>query len=308
MAHFIKYSKLEHFNTKNNEPFNGKHVYISEKIHGANFQILINLDKDNEIKEYKYGRRTGFISTTENFFGHTNTMEKYKNNIINLAKNLGEGITIIYGEYFGGNLNGKKAEGSYCVQNSKYANYCEENKFAIFDIIHNKNNLCWDNVKELCLCNSLLHVPEINSGIFPEIIEGININTMKSIIAEGEQNLEGIVIGTPDNSINYKIKWVNEGLSEKPRIKPKESFEKNRKGKYNEYNEYMNQNRFDKYLSKVGPDMFNMKNLGIIIKDLVMDALEDIYSDNNIFSEKEEKQIKKDLSFCAKNLAISYMK
>jgi Rnl2 family RNA ligase len=305
MAQFHKYPKLEHYNKSNIPAYIGKYIYVTEKIHGSNFQIYINVDKNDKIKDYRYGRRTGFIDYNENFFGCKITMSKYETKLKNMALQLGEGVTIIYGEYYGGYCDGKTITGCYSVQNGPYANYSSENKFKIFDIVHDNEFLLWDKVKELCFYNNLEHVPEIMRGIYPDILEGFDVETLKSIVSESEQLAEGIVINTLDNSVDFKMKWVATGMKEKPRIK-KHTVSVNSSVKI-DYEGYMNQNRFDKYLSKVGPDLFKLENIGKIIKELVLDALDDIKSDNLYHNEKEEAKIRKILSGPARRLAITYI-
>lgn len=75
----------------------------TEKIHGANFQVLI------ESGRITYGKRTSFLSEEDNFFDFQNVMKKYEREFSTLQQMIinsnGEIWSLrLYGELFGGGI------------------------------------------------------------------------------------------------------------------------------------------------------------------------------------------------------------
>jgi Rnl2 family RNA ligase len=316
---FIKYSSLEQKREKSLLPFDGKEVIITEKIHGSNFQIADKII--NNKHNIKYGKRSGWIEENENFFQYKSAMEDIIENIKNMNQKIYQQseknncIIRIYGELYGGFLDGKKNNDITAVQTGKYSNYSKYNRFRIFDIYIDNYHLEWDRVLELCKEFLIPTVPEICRGIYPQVIEdnNINVNDMESYTSKdhGETTqktyAEGIVISSIDNSIKYKVKWKCDNMLENKSNKIKNKDENN-KNKHDNFIEYINQNRFDTFISKVGPDFVSYKNINECIKELVLDAIQDIKKDNDELGNSDIKKFKKQLSIQARKLVIEYLK
>ena len=78
MAYFIKYNSIEnHYNQsfldKVSREVSGDMKWIAtEKIHGTNFQVVIESDG------ISYAKRSGILSWEENFFGYQAVVKTYQ--------------------------------------------------------------------------------------------------------------------------------------------------------------------------------------------------------------------------------------
>lgn len=259
----------------------GVEVVVTEKIHGANFQADICVDEEGGCT-IAYGSRKGVIAPQNSFFGFRRTIHKYETRLLSLARSLG-GRVIVYGEYYGGLLDGVTAPGSVCVQNSPFANYCADNRFVVFDIMVAGAFLPWTEVKRVTLCHGLPVVPELATGVYPAVLEALDIDTLRSTLAEGKQLAEGVVVTSGTRS---RVKLVHPKMREKPQ--PSRRIP---------YAGYMNQNRVDKYISKTG-DVFSV---GTAISELVADAMVDVEEDV-VLTAKEAKQARGILGGVARRL------
>lgn len=103
---------------------------VTEKIHGANFGIHWNKKTD----EIKFSRRSGFLEEGESFYAHVKIEVGLKERMRKLVDhNKGAETITVYGEIFGGTLNGETAQGSKRVQ--KEVQYSPETEFAAFELI-----------------------------------------------------------------------------------------------------------------------------------------------------------------------------
>lgn len=126
MSDFISYPSIENFyNTKKVYKYRTKHPELEtckfvafEKVDGANIQLLFTPGQ-----ELKVGRRTDWLSKDSKFFDIWNTLEKYKEAIVNIQKWVDEmNLSIkLYGELYGKGINNR-------------VNYGPEQYICFFDL------------------------------------------------------------------------------------------------------------------------------------------------------------------------------
>lgn len=298
------------------KPNEEDNIIITEKIHGSNFSIYIEVSNELELN-IKYARRLGFISPQESFYKniHLKVMEKYIPNIekyIKTQPNLKNSLIRIVGELYGGWLNNQTEEGYQAIMKSNYSNYSLTNDFIVFDIIINNVWQTWDNIIDLCSKFQLQHVPELYRGKWKN--HRISIELLNSKLSQSTTNTpaEGVVIRyiNPGQHINSfplqrdkRFKWkchemMNEG-------KTKNEEEKEFQIQKKQAMSMLNQERFNSYLSKVGPEFIkNKTNLKINIKSLIDDTILEI---KEIFPDFNCKIINKELNCMAFNLINNYL-
>lgn len=305
------YQSIKSFHQKNLGPFRRKNVILTEKIHGSNWQFWIILNKDNTIN-IKGGKRSAFIENGDKFFNSDKLTLDYKDRletlILNESSDLCEtNIIRLIGEYYGGNYHGEKDSNSISIQKGAFANYSTKNDFIIFDIVINGRWLKWDDIKVICNKYYLNHVPEVCRGIWEDIYSNFNIDTFESILSKQINNdslkniAEGVVIRLeePDyemNSRDYRVKWKCNLMLETST----QSYKCD--NKYDKYISHMNQNRFDSYLSKVGPDEICFENIGVNIKSIIEDIFTDIKPPKT-----DIKNIRKVLGSIVRNYIIEFI-
>lgn len=141
----------------------------------------------------------------------------------------------------------------------------------------------------------------------------INVNDMESYTSKdhGETTqktyAEGIVISSIDNSIKYKVKWKCDNMLENNNTKVKNKDLDGKKNINDTYIEYINQNRFDTFISKVGPDFISFNNVNECIKELVIDDIQDIKRDNVELGNSDIKKFKKQLNIETRKLILKYL-
>jgi Rnl2 family RNA ligase len=134
---FQKYNSLEQANKQKtiNAAVDAGHAKImygvTEKIHGANFGI----HWERGMSGVKFSRRSDFLEDGETFYSHTKIEQALIKRMSKLVAQFGEDAETIsvYGEIYGGSLNGVSAEGSKRVQ--KEVQYSPETQFAAFDLV-----------------------------------------------------------------------------------------------------------------------------------------------------------------------------
>lgn len=128
----FRYDKISSTGTKAADTDKKTLWCATEKIHGANFSIY--LWPSGHIK---CAKRTGFIQDGDSFFDHFDAVERYRDNILAMSKNIFERYNceyiILFGELFGGiypecHLAPRRVP----VQSGVC--YCPQIEFMIFDI------------------------------------------------------------------------------------------------------------------------------------------------------------------------------
>ena len=186
---------------------------------------------------------------------------------------------------------------------SEYSNYSPTNDFIVFDIIINKYWGTWDDIIYFCNKTNLKHVPELFRGKWKD--NRISIETLTSKLSIKKTPAEGIVIRVlnPQHDMktrDKRIKWKCHGMLNEGILKDSdEDFTHTQK---DNAITMMNQERFDSYVSKVGPEFIREKtNIGKNVKALVDDTMADI---RESFPDFNSKSINKELS----SKAFNYIK
>ena len=316
---FQKYPSLLKYRKKHTDTLYGRKVVLVEKIHGSNFSFWCERNSDGQFNS-RVGKRTSFLEKDERFFNYKVIVDKYMPRIQELAYHLFQDgnphTLIVVGEYFGGIYDNKIPQCSFPIQRGHYANYCQHNDFAVFDIILDGFPIDWDIVVKYCQEYGLYSAPEIKRG-FWQHVSNFSVENYKSPTAEHFNGLndipsqiEGVIIRPLDtNAIDQRIKWKCEGMLEtpikmSPKLKKEDPFEK--------YSDFLNENRVDTYYSKIGDGQWDETHLGTLIKGLVEDALTDIHESledtGETLDAKSIKTIRKNLSKKAAQLLRNHMK
>lgn len=306
---FKKYNSIEnHYDNKNLIRWTTKYpelyeekFIIQEKIHGSNFSIWF--EKENDVVNVRYGKRTAFLEDTESFFNWQQVV--LKGDIVLLVNRIKEKMInenipriTIFGELYGNGIQ----KGVYYSE-VKQINffdmkicdlYVAPKKFIdFFNEIHMEYML----VPNIKIVNSLSEAKEFNTE-FNSLISDKEFKELENIS-------EGIVIKPYEKvyiwegSIFY-IKKKNEKFFEKSRHprQPKAPLVLSDKVKNlkDTFETYINQNRLDNVFSKFGP-IQEMKDIGKYISLLVEDAKQDFFKEYKdefvILDDREKKEILK---------------
>ena len=310
---FTKYGSIKTIHSTRVHRLKGK-LIITEKIHGANFQICVRRVDGKLV--IRFGKRNGFIAEDEDFFNHRAVMKKYEDNLSKLLEYLQtvEDFTeiLIMGELYGGGYHGENIAGNKMIQKSKFANYHKENDFIVFDIILNGRWFTWDETVEFCQSRlQMNHVPEFARGSWEEL-KNFDIESQNSLLSrmhngeDGKENpIEGVVVRmenpecTTPGEMDLRFKWKAREMSE---------------GSYQDVKSdtpdtvllMMTETRFQAYLSKVGDDEIIDGNMGKHIKEMVADVFVDIRDANPEIDEKVLKSYRGPLSGAARRLIFNY--
>lgn len=298
---FFKYPSLEnHYREKFTDkikfsPQAQAEWVATEKLHGASYQICW----DSETGEIKSGKRSGFIED-ENFFNHEQADRVAYPKIKQV--DTGDAYYIFYGELCGGNLQ-------------KNVDYSDDQKFVCFDIAVISNDepdelffISYEDMRQVCDDIGLERVPEIARGTFSELLE--MENTFNSWY--GDFTAEGFVMKPVQNAwmpngsrmiIKSKTPKFSEKSGKKRKAPPKALSEN--EVKYIEgVSEYINDNRLNNVLSKVGEA--DPSKTFMVMGMLVQDAIEDFDKDNESnfkdLDKPERKRINKSLQDIARPL------
>ena len=129
---FKKFNSLENSYRENfihkirEQGYEDEEYIITEKLHGANYSFTVVVEGGIVVSVIP-AKRSGYINSDEKFYNHRPVYEKYVDKVGNLAlcllkdKNMSDGVVTVYGELFGGDIQGGMA-------------YLLEQDFAGFDI------------------------------------------------------------------------------------------------------------------------------------------------------------------------------
>jgi len=311
---FTKYPSIKTIH-RTRQPNDSDDVVITEKVHGSNFQVRVNMNSSGEVI-ITYAKRSGPIPHKENFFNYRAVMEKYQKNwsmlegYIRGVENFSE--LLIFGELYGGHYHGQKATGHTTVQKSKFANYSQENDFVIFDIVLNNRWFTWGETIEFCTNQlQMNHVPEFARGKWRDLKKSFDVESTQSLLSlhhngdDGADNpIEGVVVRSlcPHSA-------TAEGMDTRFKWKAREMCEgsvEHKPATLDTVCEMMNEPRFQAYLSKVGPTEIVDGNTHKHIKEMVQDVLTDIRDAQPDIDEKTLKSYWKPLSNAAHRLIFDY--
>lgn len=245
---------------------------ITEKIHGANFQIFITPD------DFRFGKRNSFIKEDEKFFGYEPVMEKYTEMIMEMQFYLKENnydSMRMFGELFGSNIQ-------------KGVDYGEKKKFKVFDIYIEDRLLSQKDAVDLIndLGYGSYYVPIIT------VVEGIKKALefdaeFDTLLSDKEDNIcEGVVIKpyrkayTFDGLAPFHLKVKNKKFLERASKsnKPKVAMSDKFKEVQDIYADHLTDNRLQGIFSKYG-EINEPKQMGEYIEYMLEDAKEDFLKD-----------------------------
>lgn len=313
----IPYTKMESIK-KATEDLERKDVVLLEKIHGTNLSVIFN----NNGRQIAICKRSTFIGENEKFYNVQKTISLISDNLGQASIDLlqgREGYVRFYGEAYGGNYQNKK--GQNCILVQKGMDYSPNNCFAVFDILVQVSNnvnlfLSWDAVKEQCSKFNIPHVPEVGRGKWRDLRNSFDIEGMNSFVPWVLHNLtevenpqaEGVIVRTTESGWGERYKWKKDKYCETPI--------ENRRKKDNSKNKdlidtiigWMNQNRLDAFVSKVGREqIFDMKQMGRNVGGLMTDVMDDVAKDYPSMNQNTKNSMKKPLSRKARILILNYI-
>ena len=278
------------------------HNYFANNIHvhNSNYSFTVVVENGLSISVIP-AKRSGYIHSDEKFHNHRPVYEKYVHKVSNLAlclfkdKNMSDGVVTVYGELFGGDIQGGMA-------------YPLEQDFAGFDITINGTPI--DKRKAFSLMNEY-EIPTVPVVDFTDTLsEASELNesfVTKRLredfdIANPQSEAEGIVIEpinprylTTGERVYIKKKtkrFLEKGKNkiEKPKVSLNESLSKLLETSL----EYINENRFNAVVSKEGEVSIKMigKVAGLMTQDIVVDIIKD-EDIENLESLGEVSEVKK---------------
>lgn len=273
---------------------------VTEKLHGCNYSFHVKVE-NLLTAEVKPAKRSSFIQTDEKFYNHVSVYEKYVHEIKSLAQqlvkdnDLKDGVVVVYGELFGGNIQGGMG-------------YSLEQDFNVFDIILNGTPINKLEMKYYCDNFDIPSVPML--GVYYSLSEALEHNEVfvTKRLRDGfdtenpQAEAEGVVIEPvnphylPSGERVYLKKKTKRFLEkgknkiEKPKVSLNESLSKLLEISL----EYINENRFNAVVSKEGEVSIKMigKIAGLMIQDIVVDIIKD-EDIENLESLGEVSEVKK---------------
>lgn len=323
---------------------------VTEKVHGANFSFIYELDNDNNNNHYKlfFAKRKEILFWNDDFFAFQLLVNQIEDKILNLFEALNQEISkeinkeysnnttifvkkyIIFGELFGGeypHANIPQNTDLQAIQTGVY--YSNNIGFYAFDIAFEtedkeekkkENNqseriyLDYDKALNYFEKYGLFHAKSLFIG---KLNEALTFNTRINSTIPAllglpllESNLiEGVVVKPFHNPSTEIIKFRPIIKIKNKEFDEKTTFHQAKKWSYtpettflsksvelsflvDELCQYLNQNRLNSVLSKIGNlDKTNILRMENIKKELLRDILADFDEDtNNMFSELQPPQ------------------
>ena len=331
MADFTSYESLAKDRMRHYQPYLGMECVATEKIHGSNG--LMKYSRNNEgIESVRFGKRTAWVDSNENFFNCHNVTKEHIPNLSALYNHLfgsePNHILQVRGELCAGYMPnalkiGPLEPNTTIVQKGPCAIKYHRNLFVVFDIQYDDNWCHWDKMVELCKKFEFHHVPEVGRGNIYYLKDSINVEELvspfsKLLHGEGEDKIklhskaEGVVFRVlkpkDPTKFDWRVKYKCEDMLERApkKDRPKIASECQR---FQEICvEYINDNRWDTFLSKHGPDNFIDQNIGKNIGMLVTDAINDIKEDHPAKYEEYGRKVRGAMTKRSRNYILNYMK
>lgn len=326
MLEFKKYSSIENsFNREFMErivaemPTDLEYV-VQEKVHGANTSFLC--DGEN----VKFAKRTSIQETEEMFYDYPQLLERYKDKVVALAKDVlsrYEDVRSVnvFGEMFGGTYPHKDVQPNRKLSLiQKGVCYTPEHEFYGFDIyVINDDGgryLPVDEVNELFDKHGFFYAKTLFKGTLGECLK--YPNAFQSKIAEWlgfpaiEDNIcEGIVIRPVvpmylRNGSRVLIKSKNKRFAEKKSVKKRNKlfaepvpYGEALKALIPEVEAYVTEQRLANVVSHIGevhvPKDFG-KIMGLFSKDVLEDFLKEHGGEYGCLEKSEQKLLNKELN------------
>lgn len=286
---FKKFNSLENSYRENfihkirEQGYEDEEYIITEKLHGANYSFTVVVEGGIVVSVIP-AKRSGYIHSDEKFYNHRPVYEKYVHKVSKLAlcllkdNNMSNGIVTVYGELYGGNIQGGMA-------------YPLEQDFAGFDITINGQPINKLTAFSAMCSNNVPTVPIIGyADTLSEALELNEIFVTKCLrddfdIANPQSEAEGIVIEPvnphylPTGERVYIKKKTKRFLEKgKNKIKKPEVMLNDLLYKVLEQSlEYINENRYNAVVSKEGDVNIKMigKISGLMTQDIITDLIKD---------------------------------
>ncbi len=274
---------------------------VTEKVHGANFSFVY------ENKKLFFAKRKEYLTWNDDFFGFQNVVSEIEDNILALFEQLKLDIKadkyVMYGELFGGKYPHQKVEiypEIEAIQTGVY--YSPTINFCAFDIAfeidEKKYYLDYKNAVSYFEKYKIFHAKILFSGKLNDAINfDININSKipsQLQLPDLENNMiEGIVIKPFTHSelknVSQRpiIKIKNAAFDEEDKFHQAEKWSFIPKITSNseelsflvaEITHYINKNRLDSAVSKIGK--FDVDD-AIKLQKIEQEILEDVWNDFN---------------------------
>jgi len=270
-------------------------MLVTEKIDGANFQIVIH--KDGTIQ---CGKRTTFLAPDEKFNNYQEIIKKYDDKLDKLKAYVAGNDDIeylkLYGEIYGKGINNRVA-------------YCEDKEIAIFKVLFENYDAGVKKAQELFTELDIMDwwVPVLGKFKLMDALK-IDVETMKTIVnpdyeTEGNRMSEGVVIEPYDKAyfsgngdcfiLKLKSEAFNDKGVDKKRREPVVYSDEYTK-MLTIWQGYINENRLIDLFSKEG-EIDDPKEMGRYIRLMLDDAKTDFFKDHleefKLLPQKEQKFI-----------------
>lgn len=271
---------------------------LTEKIHGANFSVMITSDN------IEYGKRTSKLQIHEAFFDWQNVVRKYESEFNVLQKYLQEdGIENIrlFGELFGSNIQ----KGVY---------YGNEKQLRFFDLYINDKLMSQEFFLNILVELNITHIFVPVIAIVNSLQEALEYDIkFNSTLIDLDDNIcEGVVIKPfervyerNDGNGFFYLKNKNKEFSEKQKTaKPIVDFSDSETfaNVKEEFMSYINDNRLQSIFSKFGK-ISDTNQIGDYIKYLIADAREDFFKESmDLFLSLNDREKKKLFSSSSKEI------
>lgn len=276
----IKYPKMESLRKGLVSGLNPEEHYVCvEKLHGSNSQFFYQGSEDGPT--WKLGKRNGWISPEEmvNFYNVGKAYQPFIQPLISACETACYELGMdsrhcqvsIFSEIYGPKVQ-------------KEMKYHDTETIAVFDIRVNDIFLCYDKVKNICQNHDLPMAPEVCKGTLGDLVSSFQVEDLYSLVPNvlhgndiPDAPCEGVIL-RPVNQDGFenRFKWKKQAFCERQvkRVNTSED------GEVSNAVNYLNSQRFDCYMSKVGPQfILNRINLGSNIRALVQDTMTDIQED-----------------------------
>lgn len=267
------------------------------KAHGSNFSVI------HQAGKLYYGKRSGLIKETENFYSYEAMLDREKKKFAALFKDLGRD-GIIFGEICGGYYPHQDVEkySEKCIQKGIY--YSPKTEFYAFDL-YLDDYVNYDTATELFLKHNLLHAKSLFRGNPADCLAQSNVfeEPIPSWLGypKIENNFsEGLVIKPIENHYfgngsRVILKNKNDKFSEiakgpRPPKNVNSALDPESESIYDFLSAYISENRLRNVLSKIG--QVTNKDFGKISGLLVQDILSDGEKDGHGITELSNVQQK----------------
>lgn len=269
--------------------------HVQEKAHGSNLAIYY------DGTEFKYAKRSQFIEGS--FYSYDRIKQRVEPKIRELWKafptDKANEIThiVIYGELIGGRYPHNDILHTQATTIQSGVWYCPDNEFFAYELraYAGEYEIAADVSKAEALFEKydFLHAKTLFTGSLEDCLEyDINFNSLiPSYMGlpelEGPNLCEGVVVRpervlhSPTGRVLLKKKQTNfsENISKKVR-KAAVALEGTAAELVESLEGYINENRLNAVISKEGPEAFDKKSFGKLLKLFTTDVLEDFVADH----------------------------